>query len=189
MKTHRQVHGRRPARGRAPRRGPPRHATTRPTARPRPSRGTLATCRWSHRPTSRSSRTISTTTAGAAHERHTTFLNTYHHQRQDAEELGAARSASALPGAAVLRAVPSASPACWWWWYVLRNVVCRSCAAPVGLVALVLGDLEGGRWGQRRAADVLLDPHAPAVDIVVAYRGSPRRRARPRTRRPPLHLP
>ena len=40
---------------------------------------------------------------------------------------------------------------------VLRNVVCRSCAAPVGLVALVLGDLEGGRWDQRRAADVLLD--------------------------------
>ena len=101
FKTHRQVHGRRPARprGRAHRRGPPRHATTRPTARPRPSRSTLATCRWSHRPTSRSSRTISTTTAGAAHERHTTFLNTYHHHQQAAEELGAARS-TAAPGSA-----------------------------------------------------------------------------------------
>jgi hypothetical protein len=81
MKTHRQVHGRRPARGRAPRRGPPRHATTRPAARPRPSRSTLATCRWSHPPTPRSSRTISTTTAGAAHERHITFLNTTYTDR------------------------------------------------------------------------------------------------------------
>ena len=62
---------------------------------------------------------------------------------------------------------------------MLRNVVCRSCAAPVEVVALVLGDLEGGRWDQRRAADVLLDPRIPAVDVVVARRVGPRRRARP----------
>ena len=53
---------------------------------------------------------------------------------------------------------------------MLRNVVCRSCAAPVEVVALVLGDLAGGRWDQRRAADVLLDPRIPAVDVVVARR-------------------
>ena len=94
-------------------------------------------------------------------------------------------SASAFPDAAVLRAATSASAACWWWWYVLRNVVCRSCAVPVEVVALVLDDLEEGRWDQRRAADVLLDAHIPAVDLVVACRGSPRRRARPRARRSP----
>ena len=94
-------------------------------------------------------------------------------------------SASAFPGAAVLRAATSASAACWWWWYVLRNVVCRSCAAPVEVVALVLDDLEEGRWDQRCAADVLLDAHIPAVDLVVAHRVGPRRRARPRARRPP----
>ena len=44
-------------------------------------------------------------------------------------------------------------------------------------MATVLGDLEVGRWDQRRAADVLLDARNPAVDLVVAYRGSPRRRA------------
>ena len=50
---------------------------------------------------------------------------------------------------------------------------------------MLLGDLEVGRWGQRRAADVLLDARIPAVDLVVACRGSPRRRARPRARRLP----
>ena len=58
---------------------------------------------------------------------------------------------------------------------MLRNVVCRSCAAPVEVVALVLGDLDEGRWDQRCAADVLLDAHIPAVDVAVACRGSPRR--------------
>ena len=38
---------------------------------------------------------------------------------------------------------------------------------------MVLGDLEVGRWGQRRVADVLLDARIPAVDLVVACRGGP----------------
>ena len=32
---------------------------------------------------------------------------------------------------------------------------------------MVLGDLEVGRRGQRRVADVLLDARIPAVDLVV----------------------
>ena len=40
---------------------------------------------------------------------------------------------------------------------------------------MVLSDLEVGRWGQRRVADVLLDARIPAVDLVVACRGGPRR--------------
>ena len=59
----------------------------------------------------------------------------------------------------------------------MRKVVCRSCAAPVGVVEMVLDGLGEERWEQRRAADVLLDAHVPAVDLVVAYLGSPRRRA------------
>ena len=41
--------------------------------------------------------TSATTTTGAAHERHTTFLNTYHHHPQATEALVDARSAAA-PG-------------------------------------------------------------------------------------------
>ena len=89
-------------------------------------------------------------------------------------------SASALSGVVVPGVVMSASAACRCRWYVLRRVVCRSCAAPVGVVAVVLVGLGEGRWEQRRAADVLLDAHVPAVDLDVACLGSPRRRARPR---------
>ena len=50
---------------------------------------------------------------------------------------------------------------------------------------MVLGGLAVGRWDQRRVADVLLDARISAVNLVVACRGSPRRRARPRARRLP----
>jgi len=54
--------------------------------------------------------------------------------------------AAALPGAAVLRSTTGVSAACWCMWYVLRNLVCRSCAVLVVVVVMVLGDLEAGRW-------------------------------------------
>ena len=88
MKTPRQVHGGRRARGCALRRGLPRHATTRSTAGIRASRSTSAARRWPHRPTSRSPSSIATTSTGATHERYTTFPNTYHHHQQADEALG-----------------------------------------------------------------------------------------------------
>ena len=66
-------------------------------------------------------------------------------------------------------------------WYVLRKVVCRSCAAPAMVVEMVLDDLGVRGWDQRRVADVLLDGHDPAVDHVVGGLDIPRRGARPRT--------
>jgi len=73
--------------------------------------------------------------------------------------------ASAFPVAVVLCAATGASTACLCMWCVLRKVVCRSCAAPVIVVEMVLDGLEEGRWDQLCVADVLLDAHSPAVGL------------------------
>ena len=79
-----------------------------------------------------------------------------------------------------------ASAAWWWWCGVLRNVVCRSCVAPVEVVALVLGDLERADDGTSDVLPMCFSIPTPRPSILSwARRVGPRRRARPRARRPP----